>query len=102
MPTIVDADTHVAESVAMWELIDPEMYPRRPVLVSVPNDTLYGRSNAFWLVDGEIFPKPAGKGGFLLVTPSNQEAVAERPDVKARELSDLDWRLKDMQAMGVD
>ena len=65
---VVDADTHIAESEGIWEFIDEEMYPRRPVLVSVPDDTLYDASNAFWLIDGDIFPKPSGKGGFRLVT----------------------------------
>jgi uncharacterized protein len=102
MSKVLDADTHILEPVEMWDHFEKEMYPRRPVKVSVPNDTLYGKSNAFWLIDGEIFPKPAGKGGFLLVTPHDQEAVAQRPDVGARELLDLDWRLKDMAAMGVD
>ena len=81
MRPIIDVDTHVAESPQMWELIDQEMYPRRPVLVSVPNDTLYGRSNAFWLLDGEIFPKPAGKGSFNLITPSANENNAQRCSV---------------------
>ena len=43
---------------------------RRPVLISVPDNTLYGDRNAIWLIDGNIFPKPAGKGGFALITPS--------------------------------
>jgi len=103
MPTIVDADTHVAESPQMWELIDREMYPRRPVLVSVPNDTLYGRSNAFWLVDGEILPKPAGKGSFNLITPSANELNAVRCSVSVprRELTDIEGRLADMDALSV-
>ena len=42
MKKIVDADTHISESEHMWELFDSEMYKRRPVLVSVPDDTLYG------------------------------------------------------------
>ncbi|HLY64181.1 MAG TPA: amidohydrolase family protein, partial [Chloroflexota bacterium] len=79
-----------------------DMYARRPVLISVPNDTLYKRSNAFWLIDGDIFPKPAGKGGFLLATPTAQEQVAARPDVGAREMVDLEARLQDMDAMGVE
>src|SRR5215831_7887219 len=72
---VVDADTHISESESMWELFDREMYKRRPVLVSVPDNTLYGDRNAFWLIDGNIFPKPAGKGGFNLITPS----VAKTP-----------------------
>jgi predicted TIM-barrel fold metal-dependent hydrolase len=102
MSAVLDADTHILEPAQMWDYFQGDKYPRRPVKISVPNDTLYAKNNAFWLIDGEIFPKPAGKGGFLLATPTDQEQVADRPDVRARELVDLEWRLKDMDAMGAD
>ena len=35
----------------------------------VPSDTLYKTKSAFWLIDGNIRPKPAGRGGFTLHTP---------------------------------
>lgn len=38
-----DADSHIAEPEAMRNHLDPEFYPRRPVIVSVPSDTLYAR-----------------------------------------------------------
>src|SRR5437016_14187264 len=78
---VVDADTHISESQGMWDLLDREMYHRRPVLVSVPDDTLYGERNAFWLIDGNIFPKPAGRGGFNLITPS----AAKRQQTRSEE-----------------
>ena len=53
---VVDADSHVAESEAMWACIDKEMHPRRPVLAKIPDDTWFKDRNAFWLIDGEIFP----------------------------------------------
>ncbi len=56
MGTIVDADTHVAESEHMWALFEKELYPKRPILMSVPDDTQYGGRNAFWLIDGYIVP----------------------------------------------
>ena len=62
MNGVVDADTHIAEPEAMWKLIDEKMAPRRPVLVGLPDDTWFGDRNALWLIDGNIFPKPAGKG----------------------------------------
>ena len=104
MAGVVDADTHVAESLRMWEHLDKEMYPRRPVPVSVPNDTLYGKRNVFWLIDGNIFPKPAGKGGFPLITPSQQEQESARTDmlVACRELTDPEARLRDMDRLGVE
>jgi predicted TIM-barrel fold metal-dependent hydrolase len=104
MSMVLDADTHISESVAMWELIDPALYQRRPVLVSVPTDTLYGRRNAFWLIDGQIVPKPAGRGGSTLITPSAADFQASRTDINqgVRELTDIPGRLADMDRLGID
>ena len=41
MPGVIDADTHIAESEGMWQLMDRDMIGRRPIRISVPNDTLY-------------------------------------------------------------
>src|SRR3954471_23811832 len=104
MSVVIDADTHIAESASMWELFDEELYPRRPVMVSVPNNTLYGVRNAFWLIDGNIFPKPKGKGGFRLVTPSQTELESRRSDIviAAREITEPAVRLTDMDKLGID
>jgi len=104
MTMVVDADTHISESEAMWSLIDPAMYARRPVLVKVPTDTLYGKRNAFWLIDGQIVPKPAGRGGSVLITPSAAEFQAARTDINqgVRELTDVSSRLADMDRLGID
>jgi predicted TIM-barrel fold metal-dependent hydrolase len=104
MAGLVDADTHVIESAPIWELIDKKMYPRRPVLVSIPGDTLYGKRNAFWLIDGEIFPRPAGKGGFFLATPSVGAGEASRDDIAlgCREMTDPTSRVRDMDIAGIE
>ena len=102
MPVILDADTHIAEPPEMWEFLDPEWYPRRPVVIKVPEDTLYEGTDHMWLIDGQIFPRPAGRGGNVLVTPTLQKNVRDRADVKARELLDLAMRFEDMRATGVD
>ena len=77
-------------------MIDKEMYPRRLVLLS--DDTLYGGWNATWLIDGNIFPKPVGKGGFRLVTPSVSKIQSNRKDIQiaCRELTEVPARLADM------
>lgn len=100
----VDADTHIAESESMWELIDREMYPRRPILVSIPEDSLYGDRNAFWLLDGNIFPKPHGRGGFNLITPAAAKRQRLRTDISTacREITDPQARLADMDKLGFD
>jgi len=103
MQPVIDADTHIAESEAMWQMIDGNMYPRRPVLLSLPDDTLYGGWNATWLIDGNIFPKPVGKGGFRLVTPSASKIQSNRRDIQiaCRELTDVEARLADMDRGGI-
>ena len=104
MAGIIDADTHISESEAMWAMMDKEMYPRRPVLLKSPEDTLYGPRNAFWLIDGNIFPKPNGKGSFRLITPSASKLESSRGDIHLvyREMTDIPGRLKDMDKLGVD
>ena len=98
MNGIIDADTHISEGAAMWALMDRAMQPRRPILLQVPDDTWYGNRDAFWLIDGEIYPKPAGKGSFALVTPSEQKVQAGRKDSTpaTREMTDIKGRLADM------
>ena len=80
------------------------MAARRPVLVDLPEDTWFGDRNALWLIDGNIFPKPAGRGSYRLVTPSKQKAEKVRGDIAiaSREISDVSVRLKDMDRLGVD
>ena len=102
MTYIIDADTHIAEPREMWQFLEPEWYPRRPVVVEVPSDTAYTTSNHMWLIDGQVYPRTAGKGGMFLVTPMSQEPGQDPPDAKARELTDLDMRLHDMDRLGAD
>lgn len=104
MAGVVDADTHVSESEAMWKHLDKKMYHRRPVIVSVPEDTLYGVRNAFWLIDGNIFPRPAGKGSFRLITPSASKLESSRGDINisCREITNPEARLADMDRLGIE
>src|SRR6266542_6703123 len=101
MDQIIDADTHISEGEAMWAMMDKAMYPRRPLMLSVPEDTSFGNRNAFWLIDGEIYPKAAGKGSFALVTPSAQKVQEGRKDstVPSREMTDIKARVADMDRL---
>jgi predicted TIM-barrel fold metal-dependent hydrolase len=104
MTGIIDADTHIAESESMWQHIDKDMHHRRPVMVSAPDDTLYGGFNVLWLIDGNIFPKAAGRGGFRIITPTASKREAARTDISVgcREITDVHARLADMDKAGVD
>ena len=101
MQGIIDADTHISEGEAMWALMDKVVHPRRPLMLSVPEDTVFGNRNAFWLIDGEIYPKAGGRGSFALVTPSAQNAQEGRKDStpETREMTDIPGRLRDMDKL---
>lgn len=103
MTAIIDADTHIAESASMWQHIPAEMYHRRPVMVSAPDDTLYRDFNVLWLIDGNIYPKASGKGGFRIITPTSSKREINRTDIAlgCRELTDVAARLADMDQAGV-
>jgi hypothetical protein len=102
MVRAVDADTHVFESPQVWDFMDEAMHARRPIILSGPRDTVYKRGS-FWLIDGNIFPKSAGKGGFLLGTPTEPGQIETTPDVRARELVvGSDWGHHGGRARGGD
>ncbi len=106
MDGVVDADTHVVEHEAMWENFDDggKMYPYRPLLIKLPPDTSWGRRNAFWLIDGEMFPKSVGRGAYNSHSPSMSIMETERTDISlgARQLTDVADRLRDMDKRGVE
>ena len=106
MAGVVDADTHVLESQDMWENFDDggEMYTYRPLLVNLPGDTSWGGRNAFWLIDGEMYPKTAGSNTFPLHTPTSAIFEMERTDIAvgARQMTDVPSRLTDMNDRSVE
>ena len=87
---IIDADAHVEESEAMFDRLDKEFRPRRPLPVRFATDTVYGKYNAVWLIDGETYPKLMGKGGTIFRTPTIMEAASlKRESIGAQELTDV-------------
>src|SRR5437667_7212780 len=96
---VIDADAHVIETERTWSYLEGKDRQFRPVL-SVPKGDS-GRE--VWLVDG----KPRG---FRFPTLSEQElrrrsAQSGRDVVTAlaaREMDDVDLRVKDMDRLGID
>ena len=78
--TVIDADAHVQESQAMFNLIEKEYYPRRPLPVSFDGqtDTVYRLLNGFWLIDGETYPKLVGRSPTILGTPRSWNGPKQR------------------------
>ena len=100
---IIDADAHIEESEAMFERLDKEFRPRRPLPVRLERDTVYGRYNAVWLIDGETYPKLVGKGGTIFRTPTLMEAATQkRESIGAQEITDVPARLRDMDKVKIN
>jgi predicted TIM-barrel fold metal-dependent hydrolase len=103
MAGIIDADTHIIEHPGMWELFEPELYPRRPVLASTTHDSVYGHNNQVWLIDGVAVPKRFGKGS-AIVAVGGSDAENARTDIAAdvRYITDARARIHDMDKRGVE
>jgi len=101
MVGIIDADTHVIESERVWDQFDTKLAHRRPVGV-VHQDPVNGQRRTRWVIDGELVPKPDGKGGQALATPPVKPEEAESHDWLCKSLIDVPARLVDADKMGVD
>ena len=103
MAGVVDADTHIIEHPGMWELFDPKLYPRRPVLASTTDNSVYGHNNQVWLIDGVAVPKRFGKGS-AIVAVGGSDAEEARTDIakEVRYITDAAARVRDMDLRGVD
>src|SRR6266540_1722122 len=101
MQGIIDADTHVVESEAIWDFFDESMAHRKPVAV-VHEDPATGQSRKRWVIDGVMVPKPDGKGGQALQTPPVDGEEARGRSWLTKAMLDVEARLEDVDEMGVD
>src|SRR5712691_10435143 len=101
---VIDADAHVLESDRTWDYLRPGEQKYRPVGVTIPADPAIGRLRRdAWVIDGKI-------RGFRFPTLSEEElGVASdrrgrdlRTAQAAREMGDVEMRLKHMDALGID
>lgn len=100
---VVDADGHVEESQATFSFLEKEYYEKRPLPLGFDRDTVCGSFNAVWLIDGNIYPKIAGKGAFIFRTPTIMEAAKEKTvSIEAQEMTDVNARLRDLDKAGID
>ncbi len=84
MPTI-DADAHVIESEHTWDYLEGADKRFRPIPSSVENN---GRTQSFWVIDGRLIP--------------GRDNVGQDTPQEAREMADIERRLKHMDELGVD
>jgi hypothetical protein len=101
--TVVDADSHVEEPPEAWEYLDAAYQARKPFIISCDDRPGLQNMNSFWYIDGQLSPKPMGRG----VTSTGTPVTMERARVKtfppgSQTLTDPAARLKDMDEAGVD
>lgn len=100
---VLDADGHVMEPEVMFADLGEEFWPRRPIPASLPLDTLWGDSNAVWLLEGKILPNIGGSGGrttfFLPGTERSLRHVATPGD---QTLEDVEARLAALDRYQID
>lgn len=97
--TVIDADAHVIETDHSWDYLSAAEQKFRPKLYSTPGDS----TRQYWVIDDKI----AGFR-FLTLTERELQDFAERAGRNfatpqaARELDDVDLRLKHMDELGID
>ncbi|MBI2371220.1 MAG: amidohydrolase [Deltaproteobacteria bacterium] len=100
---IVDADSHVEETPAIWECLDAAYQERKPIPVRIDNLPGFAKRNVFWVVEGKILPKLWGPGAVLYSTPPYSGYAQDKPfTLESQALLDVEARLKDMDRAGVD
>jgi uncharacterized protein len=91
---VLDADAHVEESPATWQFLDPALAARRPIPVTLPEDTSFGSFNAVWIIDNKLRQSSAN--------PTTMRVAREKGvSIAAQELTDVAARLADLDRFGI-
>jgi len=100
---VIDADSHVEETGEAWQYLDSRYEARRPFPIKGENRPFLHNMNAFWYIDGGVYPKVTGQGVTIYATPVEMERARTKPfSIPSQTLSDPDARLEDMDLGGVD
>ncbi len=98
---IIDADAHVVETERTWDFMDPADRRYRPQLVALPD----ANPRPFvWVVDGKV----RFRVNNATLTPEDLLGVSDRlgrnvvTSQDAREMRDVDARIKHMDQLGID
>ncbi|MBI2369030.1 MAG: amidohydrolase family protein [Deltaproteobacteria bacterium] len=101
--TVIDADSHVEEPTEAWAFLDERYAARKPFVVTAENRPILAEMNAFWYIDGRVFPRPVGRGTTVFGTPLAQVfAGKKRFSPGSQSLTDVEARVRDLDAAGID
>jgi predicted TIM-barrel fold metal-dependent hydrolase len=87
---IIDADTHIDETEDTWEFMLPEEQEFKPTVAYPSRQDPNRPQTRYWMIDGHRQPR------------MTRDDATTKTTVQTRELMDVDARLRDMDAMGVE
>lgn len=100
---VVDADSHVMEVPETWDYLEDEFRHRRPVVVQGEGLATNSHIDAWWLIDGQIHPRLWGPGTTFSGTPLEMKFARDKMfNVGSQGMTDIDARIKDLDAFGID
>lgn len=100
--TLIDADGHVMEPEAMFVELPKEFYPRRPILVLMPKDTVREDFNACWIIEGKTYPTIGGRGRTTFFIPGDERSKKMDVSLGSQTLADMETRLADLDRFNID
>ena len=89
MATTIDADTHLDETEETWEYMLPSEQAFKPVVGYPSNPDPKRATQRFWVIDGDRQPR------------LHRDDKRTMTTVEARELLDVNARLRDMDSLNV-
>ncbi|TAK68490.1 MAG: amidohydrolase [Actinomycetota bacterium] len=103
MSGFIDADTHVLETDASWDYLDPTERDLRPKTIEFQDEVhsgyeqmraFGGRSKQMWIIDDNVSRRHPGDG--------RASGFGKEYQAEAMFLTDPSVRLRDMDELGVD
>jgi predicted TIM-barrel fold metal-dependent hydrolase len=100
---VIDGDTHIEEHPAVWEYMDKEFAPRKPVAVAIDTIPDRPKRDVHWFIDGAIFPRTMGHGQSIHGSPVlTKYAKAKPATIEEQAILTAAARLRAMDRHGVD
>ena len=100
--SIIDADGHIIEPLAMFDELPKEYYGRRPIPVFMPTDTQRGDFNGCWIIEGKTYPNIGGPGNTIFYIPEDARSKARDVSLASQTLADVEARLTDLDRFNID
>ena len=93
--TLIDADAHVIECEETWSHLDSAFHARRPLPITVPEDTGFMGWNAFWLIDRKV-------RHFGATPATGTIARAKSYSLACQHITDVGERIATMDRLNID